>query len=63
MYIKVNKSNYTSCFTEAMTKHMAVEWGPDRIRVMCVAPGPIGDTEGMNRLGILHRKLIRHTVK
>jgi NAD(P)-dependent dehydrogenase (short-subunit alcohol dehydrogenase family) len=36
MYIKVNKSNYASCFTEAMTKHMAVEWGPDRIRVMCV---------------------------
>lgn len=39
---------------EAMTKHMAVEWGPDRIRVMCVAPGPIGDTEGMNRLGGKH---------
>lgn len=39
---------------EAMTKHLAVEWGPDRVRVMCVAPGPIGDTEGMNRLGGKH---------
>lgn len=37
--------------TEAMTRHLAVEWGPDKVRVMCVAPGPIGDTEGMNRLG------------
>ncbi|XP_076074369.1 peroxisomal 2,4-dienoyl-CoA reductase [(3E)-enoyl-CoA-producing]-like isoform X1 [Mytilus galloprovincialis] len=36
---------------EAMTRHLAVEWGPDKVRVMCVAPGPIGDTEGMNRLG------------
>lgn len=36
---------------EAMSKHMAVEWGLDGIRVMCVAPGPIADTEGMRRLG------------
>ncbi|OWF51833.1 peroxisomal 2,4-dienoyl-CoA reductase-like [Mizuhopecten yessoensis] len=36
---------------EAMTKHMAVEWGMDGVRVMCVAPGPISDTEGMRRLG------------
>ncbi|XP_060071761.1 peroxisomal 2,4-dienoyl-CoA reductase [(3E)-enoyl-CoA-producing]-like isoform X2 [Ylistrum balloti] len=35
---------------EAMTKHMAVEWGMDGVRVMCVAPGPIEDTEGMRRL-------------
>ena len=37
--------------TEAMTRHMAVEWGQHGIRVMCVAPGPIEDTEGMRRLG------------
>lgn len=36
---------------EALTKHMAVEWGQHGIRVMCVAPGPIADTEGMRRLG------------
>lgn len=36
---------------ETMTKHMAVEWGMDGVRVMCVAPGPIENTEGMRRLG------------
>lgn len=36
---------------EALTRHMAVEWGQHGIRVMCVAPGPIADTEGMSRLG------------
>lgn len=36
---------------EAMTKHLAVEWGPNGVRMMCVAPGPISDTEGMRRLG------------
>ncbi|EDO29228.1 predicted protein, partial [Nematostella vectensis] len=35
----------------AMAKHLAVEWGPQRVRVNCVAPGPIEDTEGMSRLG------------
>ncbi|XP_048758569.2 peroxisomal 2,4-dienoyl-CoA reductase [(3E)-enoyl-CoA-producing]-like [Ostrea edulis] len=39
---------------EAMTKHLAVEWGPNGIRMMCVAPGPIADTEGMRRLGGEH---------
>ena len=38
-------------FTEAMTRHMVVEWGQHGIRVMCVAPGPIEDTEGARRLG------------
>ena len=37
--------------TEAMTRHMAVEWGQHGIRVMCVAPGPIEDTEGARKLG------------
>lgn len=36
---------------DALTKHMAMEWGPDNIRVIGLAPGPIGDTEGMRRLG------------
>lgn len=37
-----------------MTRHLAVEWGGDGVRVMCVAPGPIGDTEGFSRLGENH---------
>ena len=36
---------------DAMTRHLGSEWGPDNIRVTAVAPGPIGDTEGMRRLG------------
>ncbi|XP_039205845.1 peroxisomal 2,4-dienoyl-CoA reductase isoform X1 [Crotalus tigris] len=35
---------------EAMTKHLAVEWGPQRIRVVSIAPGPITGTEGYRRL-------------
>lgn len=30
-----------------VSRNVAVEWAPDRIRVNCVLPGPI-DTEGMN---------------
>ncbi|XP_069590587.1 peroxisomal 2,4-dienoyl-CoA reductase [(3E)-enoyl-CoA-producing] isoform X1 [Ranitomeya imitator] len=36
---------------DAMTKHLAVEWGPSKVRVNGIAPGPIGGTEGMRRLG------------
>ncbi|XP_032822996.2 peroxisomal 2,4-dienoyl-CoA reductase [(3E)-enoyl-CoA-producing] isoform X4 [Petromyzon marinus] len=36
---------------DAMTKHMAVEWGPDKVRINSLAPGPIAGTEGMRRLG------------
>lgn len=36
---------------DAMTKHLAVEWGSNGVRVNTVAPGPISGTEGMRRLG------------
>jgi len=44
---------------DAMTRTLAIEWGPLDIRVNAVAPGPIGDTEGMKRLapGAFREKL------
>ncbi|KAM5228008.1 peroxisomal 2,4-dienoyl-CoA reductase [(3E)-enoyl-CoA-producing] isoform 2-T2 [Ctenodactylus gundi] len=36
---------------DALTRHLAVEWGPQNIRVNSLAPGPIRGTEGMRRLG------------
>lgn len=35
---------------DALTRNLAVEWGRRGIRVNAIAPGPIGDTEGMKRL-------------
>ena len=35
---------------DAITRNLAVEWGPHGIRVNGIAPGPIEDTEGMKRL-------------
>ena len=35
---------------DAMTKHLAVEWGPLGIRVNAIAPGPIDNTIGMSKL-------------
>lgn len=38
---------------DALTKHMAVEWGEHNVRVVGVSPGPIAETEGMRKLGQL----------
>ncbi|CAI9726295.1 Hypothetical predicted protein [Octopus vulgaris] len=35
---------------EALTKHLAVEWGPNGVRVLCLAPGPVSNSEGYRRL-------------
>jgi len=35
---------------DALTRNLAVEWGRYGIRVNAIAPGPIADTEGMQRL-------------
>jgi 2,4-dienoyl-CoA reductase [(3E)-enoyl-CoA-producing], peroxisomal len=44
---------------DALMRNLAVEWGPLNIRVNNIAPGPIGDTEGMKRLapGELEQKM------
>lgn len=35
---------------DALTRTLAIEWGPANIRVNGIAPGPIEGTEGMTRL-------------
>jgi len=35
---------------DMLTRCLAMEWGPDNIRVNSVIPGPIENTEGMARL-------------
>lgn len=44
---------------DALTINLAAEWGEQGIRVVGIAPGPIGDTEGMKRLapGEIGKKL------
>jgi peroxisomal 2,4-dienoyl-CoA reductase len=36
----------------SMSRTLAVEWGGDGIRVNTISPGPIGDTEGVQRMYI-----------
>lgn len=36
----------------ALSRTLAVEWGRDKIRVNTISPGPIGDTEGAQRMHV-----------
>lgn len=35
---------------DMLMRTLAIEWGPRKIRLNSIAPGPIAETEGMNRL-------------
>ncbi|MEE9588248.1 MAG: SDR family oxidoreductase [Hyphomicrobiaceae bacterium] len=50
---------------DQVTRTLALEWGPEGIRVNSISPGPIQGTEGMERLGPgasspeAHERLVR----
>jgi len=52
--IQPTKNQIHACAAKAgvnmVTKCLALEWGPEGIRVNGISPGPIADTEGMRRL-------------
>ncbi|HZT38528.1 MAG TPA: SDR family oxidoreductase [Bryobacteraceae bacterium] len=35
---------------DILMKVLAIEWGPEGVRLNCITPGPTDDTEGMRRL-------------
>jgi NAD(P)-dependent dehydrogenase (short-subunit alcohol dehydrogenase family) len=35
---------------DMLVKVLAMEWGPAGVRINCISPGPVDDTEGMKRL-------------
>ena len=42
--------NAAKAGVDMVTRVLAMEWGPDGIRVNSIVPGPIANTEGMERL-------------
>ena len=50
-YPSIPDNLFLISLSEGMSRHLAVEWGPDGIRVNCVAPGAVKDTEGFCRQG------------
>jgi len=46
---------------DSLTRSLAVEWGRFGVRAVAIAPGPIGDTEGMRRLapGDVGQRLVK----
>jgi NAD(P)-dependent dehydrogenase (short-subunit alcohol dehydrogenase family) len=42
--------NAAKAGVDMLTKTLAIEWGGEGVRINSIIPGPIADTEGMNRL-------------
>ena len=50
-YPSISDNLFPISLSEGMSRCLAVEWGPDGIRVDYVAPGAVKDTEGFCRQG------------
>lgn len=46
---------------DMLVRVLAMEWGPDGVRVNSIVPGPIGDTEGLRRLAPSSEALAKMT--